>query len=362
MNVDISNKAVILTDFEKLVPLVSEILGSINVDIFTGDSSLKSSAILKKRIAEEGNLSFLKKDIISFIEKNGYPFLIFIDMKIGAGINGSDESIKVLKTLILSYLIILQSEQYNNISCNLLVLVNNKDYNHLKAVYKQPQNMLALLKTNDERINSIINEYTTNSDKFKKNFNILLTDAEQESSLIKSEIVLFANMIKSKEKLKNKLTKPKSETADGPKISAAEAADVVLRSGSIFFKNGEAPAEYDEKLNLEDKEVYILGNFTSYTRLAVIEKLYMLMKRGFGNEVNFKKGDILVINIPKESTIDSTTSITLAQLISKELIEYKNIKIKAAAPHYQMMQKSQGFSMIQKHISSYEAGSQVRIG
>lgn len=354
MSIDISDKAVILTDFENLIPLVSDILTVINVDHYSDGNSLSSLSELKKKLNEEGNLSFLKKDIISFIEKNGYPFVTVIDLKIGTGIDGDNEKIRILKTLLLSYLIIIQSEQYKNISCNLLILANNNDYNHLKAIHKQPQNMLAILKTNDERINNIINEYTTNNEKFKKNFNILLTDAEQNPSLIRSEIVLFTNMIKSKEKLKTKILKQKTEPVNGPKISAAESADVMLRSGKIIFKNGESPADYNEELKLDEKEVYILGNFTSYTRLEVIDKLLLLMKKGFGNEVNFKKGDSLVLNIPKGSTIDSTTSITLAQLLSQELAEYKNIKIKTTALHYQMMQKSQGFSMIQRSLSTYE--------
>lgn len=351
MGVTISDQAIILSDYDNLIPQISGILAKINIGICSDNNSLSSLLKLKNKFNKEGNLSFLKKDILSFIETNGYPFIIIIDMKINTGADSDHDNIKILKTIILSYLIIMQGEQYKNISCNLLILTNNKDYNHLKTIHKHPQNMLSMLKTNDERINNIIHEYTVNDEKFKRNFNILFTDAEEDPSLIKSEAVLFTNMIRSKEKLKNKITQGKNESMAGPKIHAADSADVVLRVGKVIFKNGESQTDYNEELNLDENEVYILGNFTSYTRLEVIEKLLHLIKKGFGNELNFKKGDSLIVNIPEGSIIDSTTSITLAQIISKELAEYKNIKIKTTPLHYQMMQQSHGFSMIQRSVS-----------
>jgi hypothetical protein len=248
----------------------------------------------------------------------------------------------------------MQSEQYKNISCNLLILMSKNEFIHFKESLKHPQNIMSLLKTNDERLNSIINEYNINNEKFKKNFNILVTDAEQETSLIRSEFILFINMIKAKEKLKNKLMSEKPSSSAGPKISAAEPADVALRTGKLYFKNGSPASVYDEKMNLTEKEIYISGNFTSYTRLDVIERLMSLIKAGFGNDFILRKGDTITINIPKESVIDSTTPITIAQLISKELNDYKSVRIKTNAVHYQTMQQSRGFSMIQRNVIIHE--------
>ena len=353
MSITISDKTLILTDYIDLLPLVTGTLSAINLVQYSENNSLSSLTLLKNRLKEEGNLSFLKKDILNFIQQNGYPFIILIDMNINSGVGTDHENNKVLKTLLLSYIIIMQSEQYKNISCNIIILTDNKEYCQFKTKHKQPQDLLSILRTNDDRLNNIIHEYTVNSEKFKKNFNILVTDAQQEPTLIKSELILFINMIRAKEKFKNKTASGTPEPVAGPKINAARAADVVLRSGTIFFKNGEEPAVYNEELNLNDKEVYILGNLTSYTRLDVIKKLLNLLKNGFGDEVNFKKGDNLILNIPDESIIDSTTPITLAQLISKELTDYKNIRIKTSASHYQLMQQSKGFSMIQRNVIIY---------
>jgi len=350
MGITISNKAIILMDFEKIFPLVNEILAAINIDYYSDGSSLSSMTSLLKRISEEQNLTFLKRDILSFIQKNGYPFITIIGMNIKTGLAADADKTKALKTLLLSYIIILQSEQYKSISCNLLIPMSKEDYLIFKETYKQSQNILSLLKTNDDRINNIINEYITNSEKFKRSFNILVTDADQEPSLLKSELILFINMIKAKEKLKNKIIPEKQSPLSGPKINAAPPADVVLRAGKNYFKNGESPSIYDEHMDLTDKEIYILGNFTSFTRLNVMERLLSLIKRGFGNEFNLKKGGPLTLNIPKESIIDSTTPITLAQLLSKELLDYKNIKIKTTTTHYQMMQQAKGFSMIQHNL------------
>jgi len=354
MSNTISNNAMIFTDYDNLSSLVTEILPAISVVQYSNGDSLSSLADLKKRIIEEGNLSFLKKDILTFIQNYGYPFVIIIDMKINTGLDSDHDKMKVFKTLLLSYIIIMQSEQYKNVSCNLLILMDKNEYTHFKETLKHPQNIISLLKTNDERLNGIIHEYTGNNDKFKKSFNILVTDAEQEASLTKSEFILFINMIKAKEKLRNKLMTEKPATHAGPKINAAEPANVVLRSGNLIFKNGEPPSTYEEKLNLTEREIYISGNFTSFTRLDVVERLLRLIKTGFGIEFTLKKSDVLTINIPKESVIDSTTPITMAQLLSKELTDYKSVRIKTNAVHYQLMQQSQGFSMIQRNVIIHE--------
>ncbi|PKL19372.1 MAG: hypothetical protein CVV49_00755 [Spirochaetae bacterium HGW-Spirochaetae-5] len=354
MSNTISNKAMIFTDYDNLFSLAAGIMPAINVVPYTDGESLSSLSCLKKRIISEKNISFLKKDILAFIQNNGYPFITIIDMKIDSGLDNDHDRMRIFKTFLLSYIIIMQSEQYKNISCNLLILMNKNEFIQFKESLKHPQNIMSLLKTNDERLNSIINEYKVNNEKFKKNFNILVTDAEQELSLIRSEFILFINMIKAKEKLKNKLMNEKPTSSAGPKISAAEPADVALRTGKLYFRNGSPASVYDEKLNLTEKEIYISGNFTSYTRLDVIERLMSLIKAGFGNDFILRKGDTITINIPKESVIDSTTPITIAQLISKELNDYKSVRIKTNAVHYQLMQQSQGFSMIQRNVIIHE--------
>ena len=135
-----------------------------------------------------------------------------------------------------------------------------------------------------------------------------------------------------------------------PSDKAAQAADVVIRLGNLLYKNNEKPVEYDGNLNLTEKEIYILGNFTGYTRLDVIKSLLELMQRKFENNFDFKKENTIIIHIPKDSEIDSTIPTTIAQLLSKELHAYKNVKIKFPLATYNAMQKVTGFNMIQRNV------------
>jgi len=242
----------------------------------------------------------------------------------------------------------MESDEFKDISCNMLILIDKNNYEHLNAKYTKPQNMLSILKTNDERINKIINSYITDQKKFLKNFNMLLINAEKDPALIKSELALFSNIIKSRKKAINnqsdKIIKPIEA-----KTSAAQSADVIIRVDDLLYKNNEDPIEYDANLNFTEKEIYISGNFTSYTRLDVIKRLLELLKRDFEKNFNFKNGSLIIINIPKDSEIDSTIPTTIAQLISKELRTY-NIKIKIPMPTYYAMKNAMGFNMIEKNI------------
>lgn len=350
MSVTISDKAIILTKYDNLSPLIIDTLLKNNISYSYEEKIFLSLDSFKNRINEVQNLSFLKKDILSFIRKNGYPFIIITDMTINTGLDSDPENIKTLKTLLISFIIIMQSELFNDISCNLLIFSDKNEYKFFNEFTKHPQRMIGSLKTNDERLNNIIQDLAINDEKFNKNFNILVTDAEQEPSLIRSEMILFINMIKSKEKLKIKILKDKLTETAKPKINAAQAADVVLKSGLLLFKNGGEPVDIQTNLNLKEREIYILGNFTSYTRIEVIERLLNLIKKGFGDEFTIKKEDSIILNIPDETVIDTTSPITLAQIMAKELYDYKNIKIKTSTSNYNIMLQSKGFSMIQKNI------------
>jgi hypothetical protein len=231
----------------------------------------------------------------------------------------------------------------------MIILIDKKNYEHLNPNYSKPQNLLGLIKTNDERIHKIISNYMTDQKKFLKNFNILLMNAEKDLSIIKSEFTLFCNITKSKENPTDKQSE-KAAPSIGPNTSAAEAADVIIHLGNLLYKNSEDPIEYDENLNLSEKEIYIQGSFTSYTRLDVIKRLLEMMNREFENDFNFKKENLIIINIPKSSEIDSTIPTTIAQLMSKELHSYKEIKIKLPLATFNAMQKVTGFNMIQKKI------------
>ena len=86
MSVSISSKALILSDYNNLIPFLKDILLSINIEPYSEDiNPLSSLSAMKKKIESEGNLSFIKKEILSFIQNNGYPSIIIIDLKTNTG-------------------------------------------------------------------------------------------------------------------------------------------------------------------------------------------------------------------------------------------------------------------------------------
>jgi len=370
-----ANKTLILTEYTNLLPVFLDTFRAIKIERCENDNPLYSLDTLKNKIKEDGNLSFIKKEILSFIKHHGSP-LIIMDMFISSNLDNDEGRSKIFKSFLLSYIIIMESEEFKNISCNMLILVNQKNYEKLNSINEKPQKILSVLKINDERINKAIQNYMTDQKKFLNNFNLLLINAEKEPSLIKTQLTLFnSKIIGSKESridsnVKNPIVEnpiiesPINSQADKPiekpieknqlpvvqKTVAAQAADVVIRIGNLFYKNNEEPVEYDTNLNLKEKEIYILGNFTDYTRLDVIRRLFGLLQRKFENKFDFKKENTIIINIPKDSVIDSAIPTTIAQLMSKELHAYKNVKIKIPLATYNAMQKVTGFTMIQRNI------------
>lgn len=344
-----SGYALTLIENQDLISAVRGILDESSIRIYSGDSSLSSASALDAKLRSEGNLSFLKRDLLGFISENGYPFITIIEIA-----NTGEDRFRVLKTLLLSWIIIMQSEQYRNIFCNLLILIDSAGYRAFKERYRQPQSIFGMIKTGDERINSIISEYITDIEKFKKNFNILITNSGQDISLVRSEIVLFINMIKAREKLLEKLAAGQKPQKARPLTEAAEAADVLIRVGGNIYRNGDSIDSYSDNQKFPEREIFILGNYTSYTRLKVNGRLIKIIREGFGEDYSFSKTDSVIINIPPESTIDTTIPVTLTQLLLQELKDYKNIRIKVPSKHYRAMQESKGFSLIQRNLIIHE--------
>ena len=200
----LANKTLIITEYENLIPAFLDAFKSIKIERYEEDEFLSSLDALKNKIVEEDSLSFIKNKIMSVIKNYGSPFII-IDMLIKPSLEQKKERTKIFRTFLLSYIILMESEEFKDISCNMFILVDKINYERLNYIYPKPQNMLGLLKTNNAEINKIIHDYMMYEKNFLNKFNLLLINADKDPSIIRSELILFSNkIIKSMEKIHGK--------------------------------------------------------------------------------------------------------------------------------------------------------------
>ncbi len=265
---------------------------------------------------------------------------MIIDMRISSGATDDNDGLRVLRTIILSYILITHSESFRDVICNLFILSEPSDYQKFSNEVKDPKLLLGYIKTGDSKVNQIIDRLRTDAGLFNRNFNIFISNTGSGVQQITSELGTFLNMIRAREKLRSKLQKP--EKALSPETGSAVAADVIFRMDNGYYLNGEFYEKCDYCKAVNSEEIYIIGNFTSFTRVEVIERLLKLIKSGPTRDYSFRKNPDIVIHIPDESTIDVTIPVTIAQLLSKELSDFRNLKIKTTLKNTKIMQQSKG--------------------
>ncbi len=312
-------------------------------------SPLGSYEYIKKRTAESGDLSFIKNDIIAYIKQKILPFLFIVDLRIHTGHN---DTLKVLKNILVTYIILSKSEYSKDILLNIAILAGSDDFKKLDSVIRNPSLVLNILKTGDDKINKIIDDFKVNNEHFNNFFTI--TVIEKSNDLFKTEanINLFINKIKLKHKLRDKLYTKSRKPESGIDNKKTEPALILYSNGSDIYIDGENSGNHDPEQHgpINPGELYIQGPFTGYNRLETVTMLKKVIKNGLNGELKFAKDDDIYINLSADCRIDATIPVTLAQLLIKDLPDYKKIKIKINKENRTIMEGSQGYSMLKKYI------------
>lgn len=349
---DSSGSMILITAKESILQTINEFAAENGIKIPAPGESLSSTEYLREKTAAAGSLSWIKKDLLDYIRSKGYPLMVISDIRINSGIENDYDRLKVLRTILISYVIITQSESFSDVTCNLFLLADSSDYQAFSSEVKEPQLLLDNIKTTDSRINDLIGRLKSDISRFNRSFNICFCNSDSGQIRIKSELNAFLNMIRAKEKLRDKLKKPEKPAT--PENASALPADIVFRLGDSYYVNGEILDRYSCSREINMEEIYIVGNFTSFTRVEVIERLLKLIKSGPSRDYSFRKKPDVILHIPDESVIDITIPVTLAQLMSKELSDFRNLRIKTTAGKTKIMQQSKGFSMIQRSLIVYQ--------
>ena len=313
------------------------------------ESPLGSYDYIRKKSSESGDLSFIKNDIIAYIKQKIFPFLFILDLRINTG---HSDTLKVLKTILVTYIILSKSEYSKDILLNIAILAGSDDFQKLGSVIKNPSLVLNILKTGDEKINMVIDDFKINNEHFNNFFTI--TVIEKSNDLFKTEanINLFINKIKLKQKLRDKLSTKSRKPESGIDNKKTEPALILYSNGSDIYINGENSGTPDpvKHNSIIPGELYIHGPFTGYNRLETVTQLKKIIKNGLNGELKFAKDDDIYINLSSDCRIDATIPVTLAQLLIKDLPDYKKIKIKINKENRTIMEGSQGYSMLKRYI------------
>ena len=347
MKFEESRKVLLITDNKRIETPIKQALNKHGLNIATSYLNLYSLSVIRKAIASTGKTAFMRTALMRFIKENGFPYAVIIDSTITTGQDTSiaSDELKILKTLLISYIILSRGSEFEKLQGNYIILTRGNSFDDRYKLSTTPHKILDLLKTANEGVNRIIDTLKNDQKSFNSLFFIKLLDSESSSDEITMFMDNYINGIEVKKKLSGTDKITAFEDNDNP-------ARVVFKiNDETVFNDGEIiPVESNRDTPINDNEFYIIGPWSNKTHREVSDKLAVAIIKGLADRKRFKKEEPITINLDDRCTVDGTTAASLAQVLIKKLNDYKKITVCVSARNDEILKKAQGFSMIKNIV------------
>ena len=344
----VSNRIIVITQHKECETIASNIAAQHQLVVEENEKLHSLDAIIKE-IENSKSTAFLRTALHTFIREHGIPFLIIVDYPVVADTRKDAIVQKIFTTLLISFMIIARGTGLANIKGNFFVNITKGDVQLFKNIIIHPGKLLATIKTNDDKVNAIINYYAD-----QKVFHTLFfvkpcTGSTKED--MAHELSAYIDAVKKRHALIEKIVEKQRHTPlrskDPATVLVKISDDKIVLDHEIMITRDSAYQKY------ETGHIYVLGDWTNIHSRKVAGKVITAIKDGFAD---WKLGsdDPVIIHL-EEALIDHTTAATLAQIAFNELRGFANIKIYCNEKNYKILEAADGFSLVKKLVSIQKA-------
>jgi hypothetical protein len=339
----VSNRIIVITQHKECEAMASNIAAQHQLVVEENEKLHSLDAIINE-IENSKSTAFLRSALHTFIREHGIPFLIVIDYPVVANTRTDAIVQKIFTTLLISFMIIARGRGFANIKGNFFVNITKGDVQLFKNIIIHPEKLLATMKTNDDKVNTIINYYAD-----QKVFHTLFfvkpcTSSSKED--MAHELSAYIDAVKKRHALIEKIVEKQKHTPlrskDAATVLVKISDDKIVLDHEIMITRDSAYQKY------ETGHIYVLGDWTNIHSRKVAGKVITAIKDGFAD---WKLGsdDPVIIHL-EEALIDHTTAATLAQIAFNELRGFSNIKIYCNEKNYKVLEAADGFSLVKKLV------------
>lgn len=344
----VSNRIIVITQHKECETIASNIAAQHQLVVEENEKLHSLDAIIKE-IENSKSTAFLRTALHTFIREHGIPFLIIVDYPVVADTRKDAIVQKIFTTLLISFMIIARGTGLANIKGNFFVNITKGDVQLFKNIIIHPGKLLATIKTNDDKVNAIINYYAD-----QKVFHTLFfvkpcTSSTKED--MAQELSAYIDAVKKRHALIEKIVEKQRHTPlrskDAATVLVKISDDKIVLDHEIMITRDSAYQKY------ETGHIYVLGDWTNIHSRKVAGKVITAIKDGFAD---WKLGsdDPVIIHL-EEALVDHTTAATLAQIAFNELRGFSNIKIYCDEKNYKVLEAADGFSLVKKLVSIQKA-------
>jgi len=322
-------------DIEKELPLLSDI------DAIRSD------------ITQFRNTLHLRREFSTYVKSFGFPFMIIMDYIIDFGLsNEVDPDMKKLfRTFLIAFMILANGKGYNTARANIVLIADPKLEANVAGLQAEPSIFLTKLKTQDERVNAIIDSFSKEPGRVKEFFSI--------GYILRPEDGDYNSVTQSLEAIVDKAEYPVQKEERAHRAAGMtemitddlEPASVICRvTEDRIVENGTTREITQKERELyRKKNINLFGAITSRTAKTVGERIIATFSAM--NRINpFKKDEKIFINIPDSSVIDGSFASSIGSLLNGELASYTGISLHVGKENCCRLQQSPGFIAVRDHL------------
>lgn len=186
MAIGYSNKVIFISERTRIATPIKIALNKLGFEFATDYPALSSIPLIRKGIARTGRTAFIRTELLRFIKEKGFPRGIIMDSRIELGLDPALDAggIKLLKTMIITYIILSKGADCRSLRGNFILLTKGDSFEKEFGLGADPHGVVKLLSTQNPEINFFIEELKGNRARFDEMFSIKLLDAELSSDAI----------------------------------------------------------------------------------------------------------------------------------------------------------------------------------
>jgi len=349
MAVEQSRKILLISNNKEKSDSLKAALASNNLTVADNHALLHRIPDLRAELQNASSTTFLRTELLKFIRETGFPYFIALDFRIDSGLPADldPDHMKILRTMLISYIILARGRGFENIKGNFLFLGGPEKDELLTSINKRPVEILNLLSTQDKVVNSFIGELKQNTTSFNRLFYIKAIEGSAPREKFEIMAESYIQALSARDQLQ-KTAQPARIIENGDHAPA----EIVYRiSDHALYRDGNIlPVETREDRELLINRFYVIGYWTNKTLMEVADKLIAAIQNGLDEDIIFEKEDTIVIDLSERCILDITTTASLAQMLSKEFLEYTELRVAVSKKNDQLLAQSKGYGLLKKSL------------
>lgn len=321
--------------------IVTSVLDQLGKPWDTAFPLLSDFDALRADIRANRSTAGLRRQLGDFISRNGYPFLVVMDLRADLGLPPAQDPERntLLRAVLLSFALLSSHGPHKGRSLHLVCLAETAEAASLQHVPMDPRTLLEPLRSADERIMAILKPYLDNADLARRTFHIHVLPYPQGGDL-HNTIRKLQQVICGVDRMIQDGHHTLPTASSGPLNPASAVFRATPERLVIDGRIREATPE--ERRRLVESVLYLLGGLTEPLLPRVFQNIASTLA-AIPKVRPLRKDAPLVLYIPDDSVVDDAFPLRFGPYLSNTLGRQYRIALRIEKTNLERLSRTPGF-------------------